>query len=201
MQAQGTELKTEYWFRSDEHFDKLYAPSIRELAYRHWTPLDVAKEAAAFLAAEKNMRILDIGSGVAKFCLAGAYFHPDAHFYGVEQRKSLMVHSEIARLKLGLENVSLIHSNFTTLDFKEYDHFYFFNSFFENLSGAGKIDESLEYSDQLYNYYNRYLFRQLDLKPAGTRLATYYSSGDEIPDSYHIVGTSMNQQLKFWVKV
>lgn len=112
-----------------------------------------------------------------------------------------MVHSEIARLKLGLENVSLIHSNFTTLDFKEYDHFYFFNSFFENLSGAGKIDESLEYSDQLYNYYNRYLFRQLDLKPAGTRLATYYSSGDEIPDSYHIVGTSMNQQLKFWVKV
>lgn len=201
MPVQETEMNIQNWFRSDEHFNKLYDPSIRALAYRHWTPLDVARKAASFLAAEKNVRILDIGSGVAKFCLAGAYFHPESQFFGVEQRKNLIVQSEIARLKLGLENVRLIHANFTRLDFRDYDHFYFFNSFFENLSGAGKIDESIEYSEQLYNYYNRYLYRQLEHKPPGTRLATYYGSGDEIPDSYHIVGTAINQQLKFWVKV
>jgi len=32
---------------------------------------------------------LDIGSGVGKFCLAGAYYKPSASFFGVEQRKDL----------------------------------------------------------------------------------------------------------------
>src|ERR1700712_4697182 len=77
-------------FTSDEEFHQLYTPEIQYLANRHWTPLNVAKRACAFLATESNARILDIGSGAGKFCLSGAFYHPNAFFSGIEQRQKLV---------------------------------------------------------------------------------------------------------------
>jgi SAM-dependent methyltransferase len=191
----------EKWFTSDQQFNQLYPPSIQALARKHWTPLGIARKAASFLAAEKNIRILDIGSGVGKFCLAAAYYKPNAYYYGVEQRKSLTSLSEKAREILSLENASFIHGNFTQLDFKNFDHFYFYNAFYENLTGTDKIDNTIDYSGELFNYYNSYLYRQLEHKPAGTRLATYHSLEEEVPQSYHVVGTEFDNLLKFWIKI
>src|SRR5690606_25393634 len=78
------------WFSSDSRFHLLYPEAVRELALRHWTPLEVAKKSAGFLCMEKGSKILDIGSGSGKFCLIAASFHPDCHFTGVEQRKDLI---------------------------------------------------------------------------------------------------------------
>jgi len=191
----------EKWFESDEHFNQLYTKSIQSLSRHHWTPLSVARKAAIFLNAEKNARILDIGSGVGKFALAAAHFRPQAFYTGVEQRKNLVEDAEIAKGILGLANVSFIHGNFTQTDFRKYDHFYFYNSFFENLSGRDKIDNSIDYSAELYNYYNRYLFKLLEQKPAGTRLVTFHSLEDEVPPDFHVVHTAMENLLKFWIKV
>lgn len=191
----------EKWFSSDEQFNQLYPLPVQELARRHWTPLGVARKAAKFLAAEKNTRILDIGSGVGKFCLGASYYYPAAFYYGVEQRKSLIGHAEKARDILRADQVSFIHGNFTQLDLKNFDHFYFYNAFYENLSGTEKIDDSIDYSGELYNYYNRYLFRQLEQKPGGTRLATFHSLEEEIPQHYHEVGSEFDNLLKFWIKV
>jgi hypothetical protein len=194
-------VKASNWFSSDAKFDQLYPDSVQLLAKSHWTPLHVARKAAAFLAGEEDARVLDVGSGSGKFCLAAAYFNPEAFFYGVEQRLPLVHNGETARLILGLENVSFIHGNFTQLDFREYDHFYFYNSFYENLVGTDKIDNSIVYSGELYNYYNRYLYNQLNQKPAGTRLVTYHSLEDEIPPSYQLVGSEFDNLLKFRVKM
>ncbi len=194
-------IHTDIRFSSDEQFNQLYPASIELLSRRHWTPLNIARKAAAFLAVENNVRILDIGSGAGKFCLAAAYYRPKAFYSGVEQRKNLIDHAETALEMLGLENVSFIHGNFTQLDFRKYDHFYFYNSFYENLVGTDKIDENIDYSPELYNYYNRYLYKSLDQKPAGTRLATFHSLQDEIPPDYHVVGSEINNLLKFWIKI
>ncbi len=194
-------LYAEKWFSSDEQFNQLYPFPIQELAQKHWTPLSVARKASIYLASEKNARILDIGSGVGKFCFAAAHYQPNAFYYGVEQRKSLFDHAETAGEKLGLENVFFIHGNFTQLDFRNYDHFYFFNSFYENLTGTNKIDDSIEYSSELYNYYNHYLYKQLEQKPAGTRLATFHSLEDEVPEGYRATGSEMDNILKYWIKI
>lgn len=194
-------IYAEKWFSSDEQFNQLYPLSIQVLARRHWTPLGVARKVANFLAAENNVRILDIGSGIGKFCLGAAYYKPKAFYYGVEQRKSLINHAETAREALHTDNVSFIHGNFTQQEFKNFDHFYFYNAFYENLAGTDKIDDSIDYSGELYNYYNRYLFKQLEQKPGGTRLATFHSLEDEIPQSYHEVGSEFNNLLKFWIKI
>ena len=193
-------LSMDSWFSSDGQFHLLYPPEIRILARRHWTPLHVARRVANFLAAEPYTRILDIGSGVGKFCLSAAYCKPSAFFYGVEQRRNLIEIAETARDILRIENVDFIHGNFTQLDLRKYDHFYFYNSFYENLEGTDKIDESIAYSGELYNYYNRYLFKQLEQLPVGTRLATFYSLEDEIPPGFHVVGSEIGMDLKLWIK-
>jgi len=189
------------WFSSEDQFNRLYPLSMQMLAKRHWTPLSIVRHAANFLAAEANVKILDIGSGIGKFCLGAAYYKPRALYYGVEQRKSLIGHAENARDTLRIRNVSFIHGNFTQLDFKNFDHFYFYNSFYENLAGTDKIDDSIDYSGELYNYYNRYMYRQLEEMPGGTRLATFHSLEDEVPVSYHEVGSEFNNLLKFWIKI
>jgi SAM-dependent methyltransferase len=194
-------INTENWFSSDAQFNQLYPSSIQLLAQRHWTPLVVARKAANFLAAESKVKILDIGSGVGKFCLAAAHYKPKALYYGIEQRKRLVNHAEVAKEMLRIENVSFMNGNFTQIDFRNYDHFYFYNSFYENITGTDKIDNSIDYSLELFNYYNRYLYKQLEQKPSGTRLASFHSLEDEIPQCYHIVGSEMNDLLKFWIKI
>lgn len=197
----GKRNLTEKWFDSDNEFDRLYTLSIQNLAKKHWTPLHIARKASYFLAAENNVTILDVGSGVGKFCLAAAYYKPNASFFGVEQRRWLIDHAEATKEILQLNNASFIYGNFTQLDFRQYDHFYFYNAFYENMIGTDKIDNSIAYSGELFNYYNRYLYRQLEQKPAGTRLATFHSLEDEVPPGYHVVGTEMDSLLKFWIKI
>jgi SAM-dependent methyltransferase len=195
------QVSTVKCFNSDMEFNALYPRSIQALAKNHWTALPIAKKAARFLAGDGHARVLDIGSGVGKFCLAAAYYTPNAFYFGVEQRKSLIRHAEAAKSKLHIENVSFINGNFTQLDLRKYDHFYFYNAFYENLVGTDKIDDSIAYSGELYNYYNRYLFRQLQQKPKGTRLCTLCSLENEIPPDFQDIGSEMNELLKFWVKI
>ena len=191
---------SEKWFASDEQFNRLYPLSIQAHAQRHWTPLHVARRAAMFLGMQKNDRIADIGSGTGKFCLAAAYYTPDALFFGIEHRKNLVRYSDSANEILRLKNVSFIHGNFAQLDFGNYDHFYFYNSFYEHLSRADRIGDSSDCSRELYTYYVRHLFKQLEQKPTGTRLATFYSLEEEMPKGFHLAGAEMNGLLKFWVK-
>ncbi len=197
----STSWHLDKWFSSDAEFYRHYPETMRAFAGNHWTPLHVAKQAAAFLAAEDGVKILDIGSGIGKFCIGASYYKPNAFYYGVEQREELVGYAETARKNLQFENVTFIHGNFTELNLKHYDHFYFYNSFYENLASTGNIDDTIPYSGELFNYYNHILYKQLEKKPAGTRLATYHSMENEIPADYHVVGSDLENILKFWIKV
>jgi SAM-dependent methyltransferase len=189
------------WFKTDLQLNKLYPEPIQSLAHRHWTPLNIVQMAAPFLVTHPGVKVLDIGSGVGKFCLAGAYYKPYASFFGVEQRKDLIAHGEKARRILGFENVHFIHSNITELDFTQYDHFYFFNSFYENIIDRDKIDDTIEQSTFLYNYYHRQLYKKLNEMPAGTRVTTFHCLDDKIPMDYHLVDSKAGALLKFWIKL
>ena len=134
------------WFASDKIFNSLYPKPIQEVAEKHWTPLVVAEKAAAFLAVSPSEKVLDIGSGSGKFCLTAAHYHPLTIFYGVEQRANLVALCSDLAKKLELENVTFICDNITNIDFENYDHFYFYNSFYENIPGTQKIDLNINYS-------------------------------------------------------
>ena len=114
----------ENWFETDEKFNQMYPPFIRELASMHWTPLKITRRVIQFLASGGYTKILDIGSGVGKFCLAAARCRPYAQIYGIEQRENLVEYANQAKNMLGFSNVSFHCGNFTQLNLKLYDHFY-----------------------------------------------------------------------------
>ncbi len=186
---------------SNEHFDSLYPPYIQRLSAKHWTPINAATLSAGFLAEKPGTRILDIGSGVGKFCLIGAYKKPDSHFYGIEQRKKLVQISDKTKKKMALENTTFIHGNFTKLNLSEFDSFYFYNSFYENLvDDECHIDKSIDYSVRLYEYYTRNLYSMLEERPVGTRLVTYHSFREGVPQGYRLVKTMLNTLVQCWIK-
>lgn len=201
MSASSNHPRSTSRFASDESFDRLYPDQIREVAAKHWTPIEIAREAAAFLAVTPQSHILDIGSGAGKFCFVAANQHPNTQFTGIEQRGDLVTLCQEVKEKLKLNNTAFIHQNMADFDLQPYDHFYFYNSFYENKTGTQKIDFSVPYSERLYDYYNMVLYKQLRKKPAGTRLVTYHSLGNEVPPEYEIVRTAYAEFLKFWIKV
>lgn len=187
------------YLSSDKNFNELYPRNIQILSKRHWTPVHIARLAADFLASD-GKKILDIGSGVGKFCLTGGCYHPNTQFYGVEQREYLIKDAIRAQQTLDIKNVSFIHGNFSQLNLQEFDHFYFYNPFYENIDGFDRIDEDIDYSDGLYEYYVRYLHKGLQQLPKGTKIVTFHSLLQEIPKSYELVESHQNNELIFWVK-
>jgi len=165
----------------------------------HWTPVDIAKKAAAFLALPKA-RVLDIGSGVGKFCITAGFFHPETSFYGIEQRSELFTFAEIAREEIDLPNVNFIHGNLTELNFDDYDHFYFYNSFYENIEPDSRIDYAVKTSFELYELYSRFVYKMLDEKPPETRLVTFHALYTQVPPGYRVVNNSYSTVLKMWIK-
>ena len=121
--------ETENWFGSDVKFHQLYPPFIRELAGMHCTHAENCPKGCSVITPSEDVKILDIGSGVGKFCLAAAHYKPCAQIYGIEQRESLVEYANEVKNILGLSNAHFHYGNFTQLNLKLYDHFYLYNPF------------------------------------------------------------------------
>lgn len=183
----------------DDDFDEIYPDEIRPMAFTHFTPVEMAIKAAKFLVQKTGTRVLDIGSGAGKFCMIGSVC-TDGHFTGVEQRDNL--HEMALRIygKYKLKNIDFINSNINQIDFSDYDAFYFFNPFYENIIQFEKIDDAVEVETDLYDEYSNYVKNQLDKMPSGSRLVTFFSAYDEVPRSYKLISNDDRQKISMWEK-
>ena len=181
-------------------FDSIYPEDIRKLSEDHFTPIEMIKMASQFLVQKTGTKVLDIGSGAGKFCIVGATC-TDGHFTGVEIREKLHLVANQVIQNRQLPNIAFIHSNITQIDFTEYDAFYLYNPFFENIMSLDRIDTSIEFSKSLYKEYSNCVKEKLDALPLGTRLVTYYSAYDEVPTSYRIVDKVEIQKITMWEKM
>jgi hypothetical protein len=186
-------------FSKDAEFDMLYPKHFQLMSQNHWTPLEVAQKAASFLDL-KGAKVLDIGSGIGKFCLIAGNTNPECSYFGIEQRNELVDCADNIRDYLELDNVQFIHANMTQVNFKEFDHFYFYNSFYENIDQHNAIDSKIETSFSLYTYYTLYLRTVLNQMPSGTRVVTYQSEGEVIPATYKLAEHSFNTLLRLWIR-
>ncbi|MDO8367075.1 MAG: methyltransferase domain-containing protein [Saprospiraceae bacterium] len=185
---------------SEEDFDAIYPIRYKNISKFHFTPVRVAQVAAKLLVQKPDARVLDIGSGAGKFCMIGAAC-TTGHFTGIEQRKNL--HSLAQRLaqKHELARVKFILSNIMEINFEVYDAIYYFNSFYENIVQSSALDLAINLDKSLYTLYTQYMREQLDKMPRGTRLVTYFSFMDEVPNSYKIKSADFDMKLKLWEKV
>jgi hypothetical protein len=165
----------------------------------HWTPVDIAGKASDFLAIP-NASVLNIGSGVGKFCITAGFFNPETTFYGIEQRKELYTFAEIAKAEIDLPNVRFMHGNLTEPDFKGYDHFYFYNPIYENIELDSRIGYAVETSFELYDNDSRFVYQMLVEKPPETRLVTFHAPNSQVPPGYQLINNSYSGMLKIWIR-
>lgn len=184
----------------DSEFDVIYSDKMKKISDIHFSPIEVSKIAARFLVDKIGMRILDVGAGAGKFCMIGSAC-TEGFFTGVEQRENLHNLSKSISQKFNLTNLKFINSNITEISFKDFDGFYLFNPFYENMNVSGKMDDSVELKRELYDDYSLYVKIQLDSKPIGTKLVTYFSYLNEIPKSYKMQFSDFDGKLKMWEKV
>ncbi len=180
-------------------FNNLLPQDLKQASQLYFTPIEVAQKAAAWLTENNEQKVLDIGSGIGKFCIAGAR-NFNCHFYGVEYRKSLVDIANELIEHYEINNVTMMHSNIIDIDFSEYDSFYFFNSFYENLETTHHLNNEVEIEEHLYQIYLDYTEQQLDKAKPGTRLVTYFGNNFEVPNSYVRVRDAFDGSLKLWIK-
>lgn len=186
-------------FHSDDEFDCILPEQFQNLSQRHWTPVEVAFEAARFLVDRPGVRVLDVGCGPGKFCAAGASI-TQGYFVGVEQRGNLVRIAQSLLKHFQIPRVEIVQGNILDIDFRQFDAFYLFNPFQENSLPSFRIDSSVTLDPRLYDIYNEYVYRQLSAVPLGTRVATYWGDQEEIPDSYECVESLFDDRLRFWIK-
>lgn len=185
--------------KKDQDFDLIFPEAIGRLSACHWSPVHVCRTAAQLLVVQPGTRVLDIGCGPGKFCVIGAST-TQGHFTGVEQRGKLARIAQDVVKKHHVPRVEIMHGNIQDVNFRDFEAFYLFNPFEENIMPALRIDYDVELEPQLYTEYSAHVQQQLLRMPMATRVVTYCSDGLEIPDCYACVKTAFTDKLKLWVK-
>lgn len=185
--------------RNDAAFDKVLKKSVQGHSYIHWTPIEVIQSAVDWLGTESENRILDIGSGVGKFCIIGA-MNSRAHFTGVETRKNLVDEALDLKKELDLSNVDFVHSDIKEVDFKNFTSFYFYNPFCEHMALSGSIDDQIKFDEEAYYFYQDYVADQLKRTPKGTKLVMYCSPDLDISMDFDLKDMYFEGLLQLWVK-
>jgi protein-L-isoaspartate O-methyltransferase len=114
---------------ADEAFDELAPSELRELSAIHWTPVDVAIRAATLLAPHREMRVLDVGSGIGKLCAIGA-LSSCGSWCGIETHELLVLAARRLARALGIASQTLfVHGDVFSIEWTDFDALYLYNPF------------------------------------------------------------------------
>jgi predicted RNA methylase len=174
--------------RDDSLFDR-FLPSKHRLTFGHfWTPLSVVACVARWLDELGVDNVVDIGSGVGKFCIAGA-LASRCRFSGIEQRRDLVQIGRGIVDALGLEQVELLEGEFGEVRPPAATCYYFFNPFGESLLQY-HLDDRVEVSASR-TLRDIYAAEQLlSQAPSGGFVITYNGFGGTLPPGYELVRSS-----------
>jgi len=188
----------------DDDFDALLPASARRFARVYWTRVAEARRVAELLVTHGARRVLDIGSGVGKFCIVAAARAPAIQFDGVEHRPKLVETGQSLLPALGLPNVSFAHGDATSVSWEAADALYVFNPFAENrMPRADQFDQEVELSRTRHIADIRRMSHRLARQPDGALLVTYHGLGGPIPGAYqpvHVEAMSSGW-MRVWRKV
>jgi len=172
---------------SDVDFDKIFPAKYRPLSGTHWTPVRAAIIAARYACVRPGARILDIGSGIGKFCVVGALTTKGATFHGVEQRGTLVTTAKNVAKQYAVPGVSFFHKNALEIDWKKYNAVYLYNPFWENVDRNARIDDSIPLDGALLVRYVKITRDKLSTLPSGSRAVIFNGYGGTIPHGFLLI--------------
>ncbi|XOV68392.1 MAG: methyltransferase domain-containing protein [Fluviicola sp.] len=186
-------------FKTDKEFDILFSDVVRQHSFIHWTPLEIIETVLDWLNLDENSHVLDIGSGAGKFCVVAAS-RSKAQFTGVEMRDDLVEAANVLKDQLNVNTAQFIQADITTIDFKNYTHFYYYNPFCEYIAEFDRIDDTITYNPDAFRRLEDYVIDQFEKLPLGTRVVTYCSETFPFPATYELKDLLYDGKLALWVK-
>lgn len=141
---------------ADDEFDQFFAARYRETLRAESTPVSVATRAAKMLTGDGVRRVLDLGSGVGKFCTIGALATP-GWFVGVERDPHFVVAARSAAGRFGCRRVEFLCEDAAFAFMAAFDAIYVFPD--KRACGARPL--------------SMLVLTRLRLMGRGTRLVTY----------------------------
>lgn len=182
----------------DAVFDQLYPDHVARLSGVHWTPVSVALRAAALLAPEPDMRVLDVGSGPGKLCCVGALARAGA-WHGIELDPALVAVAIDTARGLALDQrASFRTGDALSADWRGFDSVYLYNPFESQLFGGGfaRVAGGAAIADQVA----RTRTRLRELAP-GTRVVTFHGFGGEMPPDFALTSIeTTGGELALWIR-
>jgi hypothetical protein len=167
----------------DYYFDRFLPARLRAASSQFWTPLEVVKRAASWLDDLGADTVVDIGSGVGKFCVAGA-LTSGCSFVGIEHRPDLAAVARNLALLFSVEQrVSIVDSPFDPAKTPAADCYYAFNPFEENLLPHEQaIDAKVELNADRFRREVRSFRTLVASLPLGAHVLTYNGVGGRLPE-------------------
>ncbi len=187
----------------DGAFDRLLPALAHAKSRQYWSPLCVARRAAIRFAERGARRVLDVGAGPGKFCIAAALTRPDLQFCGIEQRTGLVETARGLSTRLGVRNLEFRVGNALSVAWGEFDGFYFFNPFAENaFSSEDTFGETVALSGNRLGVELLRVTKLLSSLRTGSLVVTYCGLGGPIPSSYDLLSEELvgSASLRTWVK-
>jgi SAM-dependent methyltransferase len=187
----------------DVAFDERLPIALQMKSSIHFTPVDVARHAAALLTPSAGMTVLDVGAGAGKFCLTAAHAVRDATFVGVELRGYLVRVAIRLACELELSNVRFLQGDAFDLDWSTFDAFYLYNPFAEHLlEKAFVLDDKIERDPVCFAGYVDAVRDRLAGARAGTRVVTYHGFGGALPSCYRLAADDAigSDRVELWIK-
>ena len=169
----------------DEIFDRLLPSSLQVVSSHFWTPLSVALRVARWLDEVGVKTVVDIGSGVGKFCIAAALCG-SYEVVGIEQRPRLVrTARQLARSFRIEDRVHFLHHSFGEGVTPAADAYYLYNPFGENLfHDRNCLDKHVELSRERYARDSAAVESFLRTAKDGTYVVAYNGFGGKLPESY-----------------
>lgn len=184
----------------DRDFDLLLPARLRGHSSTHWTPVEAAVRASRHAAFRASARVLDVGSGVGKFCIVGALANPGSSFHGVEQRGTLVAEAKALVRRHGVPGATFTHGCAGSLDWRRYDALYFFNPYWEHMAEEKRIDNAIPLHAGTYLRHVMMTHEKLRGLRPGTRVVVLNGFGGDVPEGFRLLAEERvsGLELKVW---
>lgn len=187
----------------DPLFDRFLPPRLRMASGVFWTPLVVAARTAAWFAETGVSTVVDIGSGVGKFCVAAA-LAGTCRYLGLEHRPRLVAAAgRLAREFRVDDRVEFVAGELELATVPVADAYYLYNPFGENRFGPdGHLDHDVELGEARFRRDVETVEQLLRQARAGTYVVTYNGFGGRMPEGYDQVRVdrALPNMLRMWQK-
>ena len=187
----------------DDELDQHLLARWWRVAGRYFTPIAVAARAAQVLESYGVRTVLDVGSGVGKFCIVAA-LASDLELTGIEQRAPMVLESRRLAARFGVSHRARFErGTIEGFELASFDALYVFNSFAENVfPPSERVDATVELSAARMARDLAIVERALEGMPLEGSLLTSHGHGGEIPDTFDCVHeeTAGTDVLRLWAK-